>query len=149
MAPLHPTFKAIMKDQQTLDKSGNGWRLSKKGFTGYEQRHYLRNAGSVRGEGPKHHGNGGLCASGFERDPVDLAVCSTTRAHTGDADDAGVRNLGYLTAELSSARFEQWVFSRRAAQVWDAREIFLSMPGTSRGRNPALEPGFVKLFDNE
>jgi len=32
MAPLHPTFKAIMNDQQTLDKSGNGWRLQKKGF---------------------------------------------------------------------------------------------------------------------
>jgi len=27
MAAPHPTFKAIMKDQQTLDKSGNGWRL--------------------------------------------------------------------------------------------------------------------------
>jgi hypothetical protein len=27
MATLHPTFKAIMNDQQSLDKSGNGWRL--------------------------------------------------------------------------------------------------------------------------
>jgi len=24
MATLHPTFKAIMNDQQSLDKSGNG-----------------------------------------------------------------------------------------------------------------------------
>jgi hypothetical protein len=32
MARRHPTFKAIMNDQQSLDKSGNGWRLKKKGF---------------------------------------------------------------------------------------------------------------------
>jgi hypothetical protein len=37
MALLHPTFKAIMKDQQTLDKSGNGWRLKRKDSQAYEQ----------------------------------------------------------------------------------------------------------------
>ncbi len=67
-----------MNDQQTLDKSRSGWRL------------YLRIAGPVRGEGPKHHGNGGLRAPGFKRDPGDFAVCPTTRADAGDADDTGV-----------------------------------------------------------
>jgi hypothetical protein len=63
-------------------------------------------------KGPKHHGNGGLCAAGFERNPVDLAICSTTRARAGDAQHTGVRNFGCLAAELSSTRFEHRASSR-------------------------------------
>jgi hypothetical protein len=74
--------------------------FKRKDSKAYEQRHHLRIAGSVRGEGPKHHGNGGLRALGFERNPVDFAVCSTTKSVTENADDMGVRNLGYLAGEL-------------------------------------------------
>jgi hypothetical protein len=74
--------------------------FKRKDSEAYEQSHHLRIAGPVGGKGPKHHGNGGLRAAGFKRNSVDLAVCPTTKSAADDADHAGVRNVGDLTAGL-------------------------------------------------
>src|SRR6266536_3256853 len=106
-------------------------------------------AGPVRGKGPKHHGNGGLRAAGFKRNSVDLAVCPTTRTVAHDANDPGVRNLGYIAAELNSARFERSAITWQAAAGWNPLGLFLPMAGGLQGENPDVRTGFVKEFDNE
>ena len=61
-----------------------------KDSNAYEQSHYLRIAGSLKGKGPRQAGNRGLCDMRLERHWRNLAICLATSSAAVGCNQLGI-----------------------------------------------------------